>query len=151
MSYYYPFGETVHPLVQQDRTPKKVFVLGVYASAVHARWKRGNKIICQALAVASEPRIFWDGNPEEAAEIIGRIHIPKELGILEPAGRLDLRLTGLQRRPIFYLSPLSFLSSFFLVFELSRITSDHRVVGDGLLKSCLMALAKTSAFPLPFF
>ena len=39
MSYYYPFGETVHPLVQQDRTPKKVFVLGVYASAVHARWK----------------------------------------------------------------------------------------------------------------
>ena len=35
MSYYYPFGETVHPLVQQDRTPKKVFVLGVYASAVH--------------------------------------------------------------------------------------------------------------------
>jgi len=86
MSYYYPFGETVHPLVQQDRTPKKVFVLGVYASAVHARWKQGNKIICQALAVASEPRIFWDGNPEEAAEIIGRIHIPKELGILEPAG-----------------------------------------------------------------
>ena len=57
MSYYYPFGETVHPLVQQDRTPKKVFVLGVYASAVHARWKQGNKIICQALAVASEPRI----------------------------------------------------------------------------------------------
>ena len=52
MSYYYPFGETVHPLVQQDRTPKKVFVLGVYASAVHARWKQGNKIICQALAVA---------------------------------------------------------------------------------------------------
>ena len=86
MSYYYPFGETVHPLVQQDRTPKKVFVLGVYASAVHARWKQGNKIICQALAVASEPRIFWDGNPEEAAEIIGRIHIPKELGTLEPAG-----------------------------------------------------------------
>ena len=86
MSYYYPFGETVHPLVQQDRTPKKVFVLGVYASAVHARWKQGNKIICQALAVASEPRIFWDGNLEEAAEIIGRIHIPQGLGTLEPAG-----------------------------------------------------------------
>ena len=32
----YPFGETVHPLIQQDRTPKKVFVLDVYASAVHA-------------------------------------------------------------------------------------------------------------------
>ena len=86
MKYYYPFGEEVHRLVQQDRTPKKVFVLGVYASAVHARWKKGNEIICQALAVASEPRIFWDGNKEEAKEIISRIQIPKELGALEPAG-----------------------------------------------------------------
>ena len=86
MKYYYPFGEEVHRLVQQDRIPKKVFVLGVYASAVHARWKKGNEIICQALAVASEPRIFWDGNKEEAKEIISRIHIPKELGTLEPAG-----------------------------------------------------------------
>ena len=49
---------------------KKVFVLGVYASAVHARWKKDGKVICQALAVASEPRIFWDGNPEEAKRII---------------------------------------------------------------------------------
>ena len=86
MKYYYPFGEELHRLVQQDRTPKKVFVLGVYASAVHARWKKGNQIICQALAVASEPRIFWDGNVEEAKEIIGRIKIPAELGTLEPAG-----------------------------------------------------------------
>ena len=54
MRYYYPFGETLHPLVQQDRSPKKVFVLGVYASAVHARWKKDNSVICQALAVASE-------------------------------------------------------------------------------------------------
>ena len=30
MSYYYPFGETVDPLVQQDRTPKKV---------LHTTWK----------------------------------------------------------------------------------------------------------------
>ena len=86
MKYYYPFGETVYPLVQQDRSPKKVFVLGVYASAIHARWKKDNKIICQALAVASEPRIFWDGNLQEASEIISRIRIPKEMGILEPAG-----------------------------------------------------------------
>lgn len=86
MKYYYPFGEELHRLVQQDRTPKKVFVLGVYASAVHARWKKGTEIICQALAVASEPRIFWDGNVEEAKEIISRIHIPEELGKLEPAG-----------------------------------------------------------------
>ena len=86
MKYYFPFGETVHPLVQQDRGPKKVFVLGVYASAVHARWRKDDKIVCQALAVASEPRIFWDGNPKEAAEIISKINIPEQMGTLEPAG-----------------------------------------------------------------
>lgn len=93
MKYYFPFGEELKPLKQQDRTPKKVFVLGVYASAVHARWiKPGQKKpICNALAVASEPRIFWDGNPEEAAEIISKIKFPKELGTLEPA---DPRFNG---------------------------------------------------------
>lgn len=86
MKYYYPFGEELKPVIQQDRTPKKVFVLGVYASAVHARWKRNGKVICPALAVASEPRIFWDGNIEEAQIIIDNISIPQELGSLEPAG-----------------------------------------------------------------
>ena len=86
MKYLFPFGEIVRPLVQQDRSPKKVFVLGVYASAVHARWKKDNKIVCQALAVASEPRIFWDGNPKEAEDIIAGIHIPEQMGTLEPAG-----------------------------------------------------------------
>lgn len=87
MSYLFPFGSALHALTQEDRTPKKIFVLGVYASAVHARWKKENQIICQALAVASEPRIFWDGNPEEAEQIISKIDIPKELGYLEPAGK----------------------------------------------------------------
>jgi uracil-DNA glycosylase len=87
MKYYFPFGAELHPLIQEDKTPKKVFVLGVYASAVHATWKKDNKIICRALAVASEPRIFWDGNEEEAREIIGKIKIPAELGRLEPAGK----------------------------------------------------------------
>ena len=87
MKYYFPFGQELHPLVQEDKSPKKVFVLGVYASAVHARWKKDGQIICQALAVASEPRIFWDGNPEEARAIIDAIAMPKELGVLEPAGR----------------------------------------------------------------
>jgi len=52
MIHQFPFGQKLHALVQEDRSPKKVFVLGVYASAVHARWKQGSKIICQALAVA---------------------------------------------------------------------------------------------------
>ncbi len=87
MPYYFPFGKELHPLVQEDRTEKKVFVLGVYASAVHARWKCDGKVVCQALAVASEPRIFWDGNPAEAKQIIDSVAMPKELGHLEPAGK----------------------------------------------------------------
>ena len=87
MPYYFPFGQKLVPLRQEDRSPKKVFVLGVYASAVHARWKKDGKVVCQALAVASEPRIFWDGDPEEAKRIIGSVAIPAELGTLEPASR----------------------------------------------------------------
>lgn len=87
MPYYFPFGQELHPLVQKDQSPKRVFVLGVYASAVHARWMRDGKVICQALAVASEPCIFWDGNPQKAREIIEQIEIPEELGYLEPAGQ----------------------------------------------------------------
>ncbi len=86
MPYRYPFGAQLRPLTQEDQSPKQVFVLGVYASAVHARWKRDGRVVCQALAVASEPRIFWDGDPEEAAEIIARIRVPAGLGSLEPAG-----------------------------------------------------------------
>ena len=87
MSYYFPFGNKLVPLRQEDKSHKKVFVLGVYASAVHARWIKDSKVICQALAVASEPRIFWDGNPEEAKKIIDAVAIPEELGRLEPASR----------------------------------------------------------------
>ena len=85
MAYLFPFGQELHPLVQQDRSPKKVFVLGVYASAVHAKWKKDGQIICQALAEASEPCIFWNG--KDAKEIIDKIAIPAELGYLEPAGK----------------------------------------------------------------
>lgn len=82
MPYLFPFGEPVHRLEQQDKTPKQVFVLGVYASAVHAKWINHLGIVCQALAIASEPYIFWDGNTDEAASIISRIKIPQELGSL---------------------------------------------------------------------
>ena len=50
----YPFGSPLHPVLQTDRTPRKVFVLGVYASAVHARWvSPEGKTLVTALAVAS--------------------------------------------------------------------------------------------------
>ena len=35
---HFPSGQPILPVRQADRKPKRVFVLGVYASAVHARW-----------------------------------------------------------------------------------------------------------------
>ncbi len=82
MPSYFPFGQKLKRVEQSDRTPKKVFVLGVYASAVHARWlDNDGKQKVSALAVASEPEIFWTG--ENAEEIISNIKIPAELGSLK--------------------------------------------------------------------
>ncbi len=80
----FPFGQAVQEVVQTDRTPKNVFVLGVYASAVHACWLNPvGKQVVAALAVAREPYIFWRG--EKAESIIEQIAIPSELGKLTPA------------------------------------------------------------------
>lgn len=84
MEYIYPFGSKLKRVEQLDKTPKKVFVLGVYASAVHAKWiGSGGKVKVNALAVASEPYIFWKG--DRADEIIANIKIPSRLGTLVPA------------------------------------------------------------------
>ena len=79
--FYFPFGQRLKKVEQKDKSPKEAFVLGVYASAVHARWvdKNGKQKV-SALAVASEPEIFWQGLYAE--EIINGIDIPKELGKL---------------------------------------------------------------------
>ena len=79
--YTFPFGQTLHPVVQADLSPKKAFVLGVYASAVHARWidKQGNQLVA-ALAVDSEPEIFWTGHDAQAQR--DKINMPEEAGIL---------------------------------------------------------------------
>lgn len=83
-NWQFPFGQLVKKVVQTDRTPKHVFVLGVYASAVHAKWVNADgKNIVTALAVASEPYIFWKG--DNAQNIIEQIPIPSELGKLLPA------------------------------------------------------------------
>ncbi|GHT42025.1 hypothetical protein AGMMS49965_12770 [Bacteroidia bacterium] len=85
-NYAFPFGQELKQVRQTDTTAKKVFVLGVYASAVHAKWRDANgKVLVKALAVASEPSIFWTGDESEARKIINAINIPKELGRLEPA------------------------------------------------------------------
>ncbi len=80
----FPFGSPLRSLAQTDRAPKRVFVLGVYASAVHARWfDVGGKRLVQALAVASEPVIFWDG--KDAEGVLEGINLPERAGRLEPA------------------------------------------------------------------
>jgi hypothetical protein len=79
----FPFGEPVLSLRQPDQAPKEIFILGVYASAVHARWlgPDGGEL-AKALAVASEPYIFWRGESPEAT--IDRIHLPYGTGKLVP-------------------------------------------------------------------
>ena len=81
----FPFGMPITPVRQADTSPKRIFVLGVYASAVHARWVTDDdKTIISALAVASEPEIFWRGN--DAGAIIGQIPVPPGAGRLVSAG-----------------------------------------------------------------
>ena len=84
--FTFPFGQPLRRVEQQDRAPKKVFVLGVYASAVHARWiDVAGTTTVTAVAVASEPYIFWRG--EDADTIVNRIEIPSQLGTLVAAAR----------------------------------------------------------------
>jgi hypothetical protein len=79
----FPFGRPVRKVCQKDRTPKKVFVLGVYASAVHARWVNDDGVtLIRAVAIDSEPEIFWRGNGAE--EIIKGIELPRGAGCLLP-------------------------------------------------------------------
>ena len=82
---HFSFGQPILPVSQADRTPKRVFVLGVYASAVHARWTHPDgRTRIAALAVASEPEIFWTG--QGAEQIIAGIATPDGTGRLVPAG-----------------------------------------------------------------
>lgn len=105
--YFFPFGQELRKVEQTDRSPKQAFVLGVYASAVHARWidKNGNQVV-SALAVESEPEIFWRGENTESK--INEINIPAELGTLTVP--TDPRLNGPSGKALddSYLNPLGF-------------------------------------------
>jgi hypothetical protein len=82
----YPFGSPLRAVVQAERSPKPVFVLGVYASAVHARWiSPDGKTLIRALAVASEPCIFWDGSDAEG--LVSQISVPDGAGRLVAAAQ----------------------------------------------------------------
>lgn len=88
----FPFGQPVLATVQQDRTAKRVFVLGAPAGAVYARWfgAEGRQRI-GAVAVASEPEPIWRGSRDAVRDIIAAIHVPERAGRLEPA---SMQLNG---------------------------------------------------------
>lgn len=102
----YPFGMPLKRVEQSDRSPKKVFILGVYGNAVYARWAdiRGKQLVA-ALPVASEPEIFWIGDGAE--KIISEINVPAEVGSLTPSAD---NLNGASGRALvkLYLDPLGY-------------------------------------------
>ena len=93
MNYTFPFGQPIMPVKQvDDGRRKKLFILGVYASAVHVKWYGADgKLRIRAMAVASEPEIFWRGDKQYVNEVIKRIDLNPMYGHLEPA---DDRFNG---------------------------------------------------------
>ena len=79
--HHFPFGSPLRTVEQRPVKDAKIFVLGVYASAVHARWLNPDGTTrVRALAVASEPTIFWNGTGE--TDLIKSISLPREAGSL---------------------------------------------------------------------
>jgi hypothetical protein len=106
---HFPFGQPLRLVKQRDRSPKRVFVLGVYGSAVHAKlYSPDGRFLYGALAVASEPEIFWNG--ENADEIISQITVPPEAGYLLPADEIYNGSSGRTLDEL-YLAPLDFSRS----------------------------------------
>lgn len=83
----FPFGAPLLPAKAQRTTGRvTAFVVGVYSSAVHARWiSAEGKQLCQALAVASEPYSFWDGSDADAQVAAIAKTVPETAGRLQAA------------------------------------------------------------------
>lgn len=151
--YFFPFGQELRKVEQKDRSPKKAFVLGVYASAVHARWvdKNGNQVV-SALAVASEPEIFWRG--DHAENIISGITIPDELGTLTVPK--DSRLNGPSGRALDekFLKPLDLNWSDVWLCDLlpySRVNENQKKAIDSHYNQELIQKYKLSPATIPLF
>lgn len=102
----FPFGNPVKKVKQSNNSPKPVFILGVYGSAVFAQFKPINlKSTIRYLPVDNEPEIFWRGNPEETKKIIANIQLPKNTGKLIPG---DKSINGILGRVLdkYYLHQL---------------------------------------------
>lgn len=130
--FCFPFGSELKKVEQKDKTSKNVFVLGVYASAVHAKWVGPDgKRKVTALAVASEPEIFWRG--DNAEEIISAIKIPGELGRLEVPANPDLNGPSGRALDELFLSPLGYSRNEAWLCDLlpySRVNEKQRAAID---------------------
>lgn len=102
----FPFGKKVLTVSQTDRTPKPVFVLGVYSSAVFAQFKQYNTdSVIRNIPIDNEPEIFWSGGQETVKKIIADIKLPKLTGKLLPETRVSNGLLG-RMLDKYYLHPL---------------------------------------------
>jgi len=151
--YFFPFGQELRKVEQTIRSPKKAFVLGVYASAVHARWvdKNGKQVV-SALAVASEPEIFWRG--DHAETIISGIRIPEELGTLTVPK--DARLNGPSGRALDekFLKPLGLKRDDVWLCDLlpySRVNENQKKAIDNHYNQDLNQKYKLTPATIPLF
>src|SRR6185369_104117 len=151
--YNFPFGQPLTKVQQKDTTKKKAFVLGVYASAVHARWTDtdGSQKV-SAFAIASEPDIFWTG--DNAEEIISAIKIPAQLGKLTVP--TDKKLNGPSGRALdkLFLAPLGLNRKSTWLCDLlpySRVNLQQRKAIDTHYSADIIKQFKLSPATIPNF
>lgn len=84
--YRFPFGRPVEPVAPTADGPRRVFVLGVYPSAVHARWVHPDgSVAVKDLAIDNEPEPFWWG--DDAADRVAAVTVPDGVGHLEASDK----------------------------------------------------------------
>lgn len=75
-SYTYPFGRPITPREPSATSPRRLFVLGAYPSALHVEWippKPWKRIT--AIPIDDEPSPFWDGADHEARVDAWKAHV----------------------------------------------------------------------------
>jgi hypothetical protein len=81
----YPFGQPVGPVIWRQPGPKPVLIIGVYPSAVPARWIGADGRSIRAVAVADEPEPFWTGHSAETKIATVAATVPAQAGRIELA------------------------------------------------------------------
>lgn len=89
----YPFGRPVQPCSPSASSPRCVFVLGAYPSALHVAWTPPAPYRrVQAIAVDNEPLPFWNGSDQEARVETWKKSVgfkPEAQGSISVAGNLN--------------------------------------------------------------